>query len=259
MGFVNATECPFPIFIDDPTANALQIPVGTFELHECWFSQPRLGANDINIVKLADGAVLRNLSKIEGAMQLSGQPTTAPCLVNDPVGPGSPAIFSAFYAAQYTNIGTRPMIDAVGPGAAVFVIGFNSGYKVGNPATSMFGLSAGAFLIAAVIDETANLDPTFVSGPAGTTLAYRQESGGVTFAQLGTPPLFAGTVINVATTTVGGSGPTAFRPTPAFGPVLIGTMYFDTSIAPPGVGRPIWFVDVPASPTGWVDATGAPA
>jgi len=260
MGFVNATECPFPIYVDDPTPGNLLIPLGTYDLHECWFERPRLPFQDV--VTMQTGAVLRNLRRIVGSVVLQGNPTTAQCLVFDPPAPGFPSVIFAELSAQYQNMGTRPMIDCppVGGGPAiVFVSIDDGGYKLGNPATSFIGITApGAACICGVRDQATNIDPTFISGPVGSILAYQQAGGGVTFAQLGTLPLFGGTLLNAPVTTLGGSGPTSFRPTTVFGTPLIGTMYFDTDLAPPN-GKPIWFVGNPPSATGWVDATGAPA
>jgi len=227
------------------------VPAGVFEMRFSFFNTLNLGDPKANTVDVADGGQLRNLSRISGSLVLQSNSTGLPAWDNDSSTPGGPRVYAVDRAANIgTNTGGGPVI--VIPGADFAIVGLFgpiASVNVGGGASSAVQVGAGTSVLALCFNGAA-FSTDWISGPASAVLNYVQD-GSLLFPAI---PNFLGTVVNSAFGRVGGSGETALRPAAGlFGPVLPGTMYFDTDLVPP---RPVWWNAVLTS---FVDAAGAPA
>jgi hypothetical protein len=267
MKFVNATECPFPIWLEGNgafPATDLVIPpaVTPYVLHECWFQAP-LGSPTGNIVDVQDGAQLLNLGKISGGLGIFGSPTAAPCLLYT-VGPNNVYVLVAEDGAVFGNGGTRALVDVVNAGGnvtVVFASKSEGGFVgVGGPAP-LFALAPGSNLLTILFGPAGSIATNYLTGDNTTTLNVGHVDGatwdytggpfspGVGFGHLG--PGFTGNIVNQAQTVVGGSGPSGFRPQGS--PIIVGTSYYQTDATAGLTPGSIWWNGV-----AWVDSAGTP-
>ena len=212
--------------------------------------QSVLGGSQFSEINVEDGAILRDWQGILGGMKLVFHGTSGDSLVYSGRDPDEPGVFVVSRGATVRNMGSVPIATAPlksgGPGLVV------ASFDVGNfetGASPLFAVAPSASAILEIIGGTsvgAGLPNDLIVGPASAQLFWVHDST----LPCPTPilPGFLGTQFNIALGTSSSSGPTSFRPSGVFGAISVGTMYFDTSKAPP---IPIWW-----DGGQWVDATG---
>jgi hypothetical protein len=250
---------PGPIYLD-PSA-VLPYVAGVSgevtDLHGMWFEVPILAVDGGVGLEIADGAQLRNLGGNNNGgvrgLTFVGMSTgigVTPPLAWD-VGSGGGAPYGFLIASgggSVRNDGTVPMVQV--PAGMLMIAGiFQSGaFNDGAFNTPIVQLGAGAFVIVPyAFATTANIGSTVFGGGAGEVVGI-ENLGGFDFTTIASWSNFTGTVFNIAFDLAGGSGPTAYRPFPVFGPLGNGVQYFDTDI-----GYPVWW-NVPLG--FWVNAAG---
>lgn len=241
MRFIDKTPSPVTVYTRPGTK---EIPAGTYELNHAAIQQDTPVA-DYGTINVLDGALLRNLGSLGNSQRVESV-SSAPCLEFDLPSGGAPRIlFLTPFGGGLQVAGASPMI--VVPAGELFVIAClnGGGLNTSSPGVSPIQLGTGSGLLVVTQGFPPNFGGDFVRGDATTLLGYGHFGIGGPYPA---PGSFAGTVLNAPLLTMGGSGPTATRPTGLFGPLSLGTTYFDTDLVPP---RPIWW-----DGTQWVDATG---
>ena len=210
------------------------VDVGVFNLREAFFQSPVLG--DGIQITVPEGAVLDNLGGAIGRVQLQFSPTATQPLTFSRVvaeGGGGEAAIQLSYEASLFNEGSIPLVvvsSTTLPGRGFLSIYLDQGAQLIGSATA---------LIASVLD-TGFLDLYVTNNNPRSSIPLSDQSVGgaatasVNFIHDGSIPLPIPTSVaplpnpaNLAMGTLGGVGPTAFRPSAP----RIGTIYYDTDIA----------------------------
>ena len=228
-----------PVFYD--------IPAGVTDLKGSSFTAPAGNPNQ-SILRLADGAQLRN-GGFNGLVSglFNGNMTA---LFQSTFGSPNPlawdsqltnrfASFGFGTGATIQNTGTIPVISVplAAPDSLMIFVFANSANII--PGTApIISMDLGSTMITVVLNNGAGLiDSGWIS--AGITNLVIMLADGF---DLGTVPTWAGaaltTFINNPISIDGGSGPTFLRPFGVFFPLVIGTRYFDITLAPP---KPIYW------------------
>ena len=209
---------------------------------------PGINAN----VQIADGAQLLNggvnqlvSGLFNGGMAVTFNSTGSspnPLFWDSQSDPSRFAPFAFGGGATIQNNGTVPVINVrTNPDGLLVVIAENTaGILTGTG--PIIHLEDGAFLFLSWANNGASMsfDPGFVTAdnPASNTIGILSV-GGFDFDRIATWVGVAGaTVINNPLGMEGGSGPSAYRPFGAIGPLVRGTHYWDADLVPP---RPIFW------------------
>lgn len=236
---VGASKVPLAIWLK--AGADYTIPVGTHVMNDAEFvvasGQAGFGTSgNLTVVRLPEGAVLKNLSGIGGGLSLRGQQTATPSLQFDYDATGTRNFFMQKNTVL-SNAGGSPMI-VVGAGHA-FVLTMNSISDLNG--TALIHSINGGVIALSQADWTILLPNDWATGDGSSVVAYNHD-GSTNFPVLSTIT----TVLNRPYGQSGGSGPTTFRPGGSL--LRIGTIYFDTTL-----GFMIWWTG-----TAWVNSVGVP-
>jgi xanthosine utilization system XapX-like protein len=234
MAVVSALKAPLTVYVPQPSP-AYSIPAGNYDTKYLNFEAPR-NPNAIVTVQIEDGALLRNLSGIGGAMILRGA-SNATCLAYD----GDFGFLRLHELARISNSTVTPMLQlTAGKTLAIY---FEELAAADGPVVN----ATGGILGILVSEQALEITDNFATGAAPATVAYIHD-GSIAFPALAG----FGNTINLPMGQDGGYGPLGFRPQGLFQPVKTGCAYWDTSLLP-APGKMIWY-----NGTVWVDATGTP-
>lgn len=227
---VDRTKSPVMINVID--TDVTHVIDDDADLHNSWIVSPA-GFPGAPLVRVVDGVQLTNLAKLSGGFQFETVSTARAPLLFTPE-PGDISAFLADYGTTIINSGSVPMFSV--PDGEFFAFGFTASASVSPGTAPVVNLGNGSVLILRAFNTGLTIDPGFVSGPASAVIGIQQDG---TYPLPFPPgyPLFAGTTFNCPIGVVGGTGPTALRPFPLFGPLAEGVIYTDLDIVPP---RPIF-------------------
>ena len=215
---------------DDETGYV--VDVGTFNLRNAVFQSPIDGEIQISV---PEGAVLDNWGGAIGQAEVSFSPTTTTPLTfsgaaasNEPVGS-----FQLSFGADAFNEGEIPLVIVDGslpPGAieALAIYLDNGGQLIGSASARIANVINNGEIAVFVTNNSPNDFPVSDQAVGGdaTGIAIIVQDGSVPTP----PPTTIAPLIgfsNEATSTVGGAGPTSFRPS---GVIPVGCIYYDTTI-----------------------------
>jgi hypothetical protein len=235
MAVVSVSKAPITVYVPQPIIT-YSIPAGNYNTKGLNFEAP-FNPNAIVTVQIEDGALLRNLGGIGGAMVLRGA-SNATCLAYD----GDFGFLRLHSFARISNSTVTPMLQlTAGNTLAVY---FEELAAADGPIVN----ATGGILGILVSEQALEIADDFATGSAPAAVGYIHD-GSITFPAL----VGFGSTVNLPMGQDGGYGPFAFRPVGLFQPVKTGCAYWDTSLLP-APGKMIWY-----DGTQWVDATGAPA
>lgn len=204
---VEDAACPFGVQLRGPGGGQFFDLPETFDMRGCWFEQHVVGANDANIVRVADKVRVRNMSRIYGWMGFMGN-SSEPVLEWDVI-PGNPTFVIAELSATFGNAGSVPLIDVSAGGFLVTVFKDICGYSDQFGTAGMVGLGAGAFSLVGLVNmQMSSISPNIVKGDGTTFLAWLHDGSWSEIAL----PGFTGTQANSPFGVQGGAGTTAHRP-----------------------------------------------
>lgn len=239
MSFVSGAETPTIVYV----VGVNTVPAGAWNMMRSIFSSTTNDSqgSSVNIVDLANGAVLHNLTGLSGDVALRGNSASGPCLTYD---------YSAFSEASFTmrgqgiikNLGSAPMIE-VPPTGFIFELNLIEGASMFSGVIAHVGDHSQMFVNVSANPNGGPIGNNTVTGGATASLEYNTD--GTAFFQMPTFAGFAGTVSLDLVTGVG--VPTAGRP---INPST-GCSVFDENL-----GKPIWWKQ---SAGIWVLADGTPA
>jgi hypothetical protein len=210
--------------------DAYEVPSGLYDVRGMIIEAPR-NANLRPSLALTDGANVKNLGALNGAVQCFGQ-SSAACLSFE----GNFGFLRVTDIASLENQTATPMIEVTAGNTVAIHLHLLAALR-GNVVNATGGI------LGIIVTDGAELDDGCATGAPGATLGYIHD-GSISF------PTTAGfgTLANLPFGQDGGYGPTSFRPQGLFQPVKTGCAYFDTTI-----NKMIWF-----NGTLWIDAAGAP-
>jgi hypothetical protein len=234
MAVVSALKTPLTVYVPQP-AITYSIPAGNYDTKNLNLEAP-LNPNAIVTVQIEDGALLRNLGGIGGAMVLRGASNTT-CLAYD----GDFGFLRLHEFARISNSTVTPMLQLTAGNTMAFY--FEELAAADGPVVN----ATGGILGILVSEQALEITDDFATGAAPAAVGYIHD-GSITFPAL----VGFGNTINLPMGQDGGYGPAAFRPQGLFQPVKTGCAYWDTSLLP-APGKMIWY-----NGTVWVDATGTP-
>lgn len=229
MDIVQDSASPIVVWLEPDSVNI--VPAGTYDVRGMIIESPRL-VNNRPTFGLGEGALVRNLGALNGAVQCLGA-SSSPCLAFD----GDFGFLRVTDIASVQNEGSAPMI-VVTPGNTIAIHLHLLAELRGNVVNATGGI------VGVIVTDGAEIDDGFATGVPGATIGYIHD-GSISFP---TTTGF-GSVVNLPFGQDGGYGPTGFRPQGLFQPVKTGCAYFDTTL-----NKMIWF-----NGTIWIDAAGAPA
>lgn len=232
MAYVEASKSPFPIYVRGTSQNSpyLDIPGNDepYDFKGCWFEQRDLSRDAMDVVRFQQGAMLKNLSRAVGGLVLESV-SDAPVLSWD--ASGNQYFFSAELSAALKNSGTAPMIAVDTMKYFVFLmsdfvsIRNSQSVQVQEP---VIDLDSGAACVLAINGTTADISDKFVRGDNTNSLFWFHD-GSVSFSQQ--YYLSDESQFNCPRSTLGGAGPSTFRPSSGpFGNLKDLTSYNDTTI-----------------------------
>ena len=245
LALVAASPVPPQVNLIDPgpfTTPVMYAVTSSIDMKEGAFRSP-LPPQDVRILRLSDGVVMKNLGStvfssfsFNGGIkiQLTSTGASAPLQWDGPVGSGW---FLSLAGSLLENLGTTAAVKVppAAPDSLMVVILLGNGaLGAGAGLAPIVELGAGAFCILSVVDPVnAVVDPKWASGNATNVVIVI--SDGFDFSQVAAwgASLIGTPILNAPVSLDGGSGPTANRPVPVFGPLVVGTRYFDTSLLPP--------------------------
>lgn len=214
---VQSSTDPNPIY---------QIPPGTYSFPFGSVLKTSLpGDASLCVVVAADGVVFENLFSVSGGLKLRSQNSVLNAFKY--TAPWVPVLIQE-NGAQLELLGAAPAINvATLPGNVMGFAQFNSGPQTG-PGKLIVG-GAGSQIVTTFVDSC-RIQPDSIAAPALSTWVIQHNGCVPSFDIAGIFPNFLGTPKNVAMTQLGGAGPTALRPQPLFGPVMVGTIFRNTEI-----------------------------
>lgn len=207
-------------------------------------------AAPIVVVDVDDGAVLQDLSMVNGSVGLRFHSTAGDALAYTPT-PSAPGVLTLQRNGRLQNAGSVPVITAqTNSGGPGFVLASFENGNIDSGSAPLVEIADNATAIFEVIGafNTGGTAPTDLFSGSASAQLWLFHDGTLIFPFTAQTSFF-GTVNNIPLGCSPSGGPTALRPAPVL-PLSVGVSYFDTSIAPP---RPIWW-----DGTQWVDATGTP-
>jgi hypothetical protein len=217
------------VYFDQP-GDVLAIPAGVYPMRRATFVS---GAAPTALITLdqADGAVLSDLAGAFGAFGWTFNPTLAPALTWPAGGATFDLGLIATLAPTLRNDGSVPVVQvsAVASPLVVSMSGLASIALSGDAVTPFFNIAVGGALVFVLSEcigqKVANL---MIAGPVGALLGWVQDGTAPTVWP--SLPGFLGVEANVAKGMAGGGGPTAKLPSPFFGNVPDGCMFWDTDL-----------------------------
>lgn len=226
---------------------SMVIPAGLHDMRHGKMWGEFVGTNSGN-VNVEPGGVIQDLSLIASSqLHFTGGGTSPKMTWTDPGG-GAPTVLLTLFGGGIQNDGSVPIIVRE-PGTFMILGAILGAGSVAPGASPAIRLKAGAILLAIGIENTTATIPisdgSVISDDNTALIGIAHDGWFTGFPNL---PGFTGTFLNIPLSQCGGSGPTAARPVPAFGPVNAGTTYYDTDINKPIV----W------DGTTWLDYAGNP-
>lgn len=248
-----------PVYVIEPGPGSSVL----YEMGQSWLTGP-FGPHDAIQIQIRRGATLRALAGISGGIRLQANKQTGdpPGIVPVPIVPDVASVFVVERGASITNLSnaTEPMISTVTGTESYIVFNELGTAESKSGGAPVVGLVSQSLLHVVALSGGLSLDtfqpPGWIGGPADSQLEWMHDGSMAMAANFWTQNVALLSVqLNTPVGNVGGSGPTAFRPTfQGGGQPSVGCMYLDTDLAPPN-GKPIWW-----SAAGlWIDATGVAA
>lgn len=228
MAAVASSPVPLRIIVVEGVPNDTLVPPGTWDMRYATLAGPSPAAN--SGLYLDDGAVLLDIRAVD-SLTVAGASTTGPCLEFTPTGGGLVGVTvydtGLFVNASPSNL---PMVS-VSAGEA-FALAAQSARAFQSTGPAFMDLAAGALGVVAFAGPLLDSLPTnLASGEVGSTFAVSHPGIAGPYDAL-VQPGFAGTLVNMPSTLVGGSGPTSQQPVgfPPGNPPSVGATYYDTDL-----------------------------
>ena len=146
-------------------------------------------------------------------------------------------LFLGDFGGYWKQQGSAPLV--VVPENAFFVFAARNGGGIdqgGIPGQEVIRMADLSTLILACLGSPFSMTDNFLIGPGSATVLV-QHDGSAQYPDPATHiPGFSGLVVNAPFGKFGGSGPSAFRPLPALGPLQDGLQFYDDDLK-----KPIWW------------------
>jgi len=243
----------------------LTIPPGTYDLGiGAEIVCPVNGDPTPNIITVQDGAILQNLTNIEGATGLNFLCTQPNAWVNTPSAPGQPPVYRVGQNASIINSGSAPIVEMGDLNEFLVLVLYGGSFlsTAGSPLVRIGQTPAAnsqcLFAAFELTQPTQPFDPAMFTSPSAGTAIIFEHDGTPFFSQVApfqypiVFPGFPGIMFNAPFGQYGGAGSSNFRPI-ALGPaVSVGCMFYETDATVPHPKMPIFY-----DGTNWLDAAGA--
>ena len=207
----------------------MQIPAGVYDMRHGRLGGEFIGSNGAGVV--ADpGVVLHDLDWITSTLLHFNGAGASPKLTWTDPGPGNAKVFFTAFGGGLRNDGSVPVI-VMDPSTFLIIGSLLGAGGISPGASPAVRMQTGCVLVGVALSNSTGNYPIpadSVTSDDNTALLGFAHDGW--FRGFPLMPGFTGTMVNIAFTQDGGSGPTAARPVALFGPINPGTFYWDTDL-----------------------------